>query len=165
MGGLVDHHDLARAQPTGGIAAAAGLVEEFGHRVGRDPGLVGQNPGGHGGDGQAPQAVPRPDIPGGAHHAGLPGAGGADHTGEPFAAFADPLQGGGLVGTEPMGARRSLHHFGSGDGDASVAAPDQCIEDLPFPGQGLSCRVAGRAVAFMARQPVPPSQPGGHFGR
>src|SRR5581483_7920140 len=67
-GGLVHHHDLPGTKPAGRIAPAVGVVEEFGHGVGRDPRLFGQHAGGDGRHSQAPDGVafPGPGVPGGA---------------------------------------------------------------------------------------------------
>ena len=159
MRGLVDHDHLTRGRSRrSGLPLRRAVVEELGHRVGRDPGLFGQDPGGDGGDGQAPHrgAARPPRRPGRRGPFGsCPAPAGPDHAGESLAAFTDPAQGGGLVGSEAVATRRPLDGLGRGDGHAGVAAPDQGVEDLalPGPGSGGWCGEVRRGVHGWAGHP------------
>src|SRR5581483_9151318 len=81
------------------------------------------------------------------------------------AALANALQGGGLVVPETMAPGRPFYKSWLGNGEASLAAGYQSVEDSTFQRQGLSGRVAGSTVAFVAGQPVAPAKVGRDLGR
>jgi hypothetical protein len=72
--------------------------------------------------------------------------------------LTDPPQGGSLIAAEavtpgcPPDGRFVSH------GDPGVTAADERVEDPSFPGQRLAGGVARGAVAFMAGEPVLPTQ-------
>lgn len=142
------------------------FVEELGQGLGRDPGFLGEHSRRYGGNGQAAYrgATSCPGVPGSAQHPGLARTGRADDTGEAFPAFADPSQGGGLIGAQTMRAHRSFHPWHGGDRDASAATPDRGVEDPTLQSERFPGALSRGAVAFVGSKPVPSTQTVGDLG-